>query len=311
MSSWADKFEKRLNALTDAASKESIQTLAKWMGFNRKHAEEFAKILATKISSANAARQLVHWQVVHEVLIQEKDGPKWDRLEGLRVTLGEKVVVPLYDKATEGALVGKLKLMLAEWDEVNVFGGPTLINQVRRKMSNSKARKETKTSSETETPSTAKKPETEPARVSVETTAETKDEEATSTAEEKPAPVEKEITKPSSQGKSAKPKLLRRQSTIEEINFDFEAQVSVAARHDSRTPGLDSFCVAVPNLGSPLLCRVYQQAKWKPVSFWNLARQLPLCKLHVICEVTPLCDCLLCCRRSPRKSWKSATSCKS
>jgi hypothetical protein len=44
-SNWGPKLEKKLNALADSASKESIQTLANWIGFNRKHAAVIAQVL--------------------------------------------------------------------------------------------------------------------------------------------------------------------------------------------------------------------------------------------------------------------------
>lgn len=44
-SNWGKKLEKKLNGLADSASKESIQTLANWVAFNRKHATIIATVL--------------------------------------------------------------------------------------------------------------------------------------------------------------------------------------------------------------------------------------------------------------------------
>ena len=137
-SSWGSKLEKKLSALADAASKESIQALAKWIGFNRKHAPVIATVLldAFKTMDDNPNRQWLYWQVIHEVLLLEVETPKWDRLLELRVNLGEGCVVP----ATEALLqaktlrTDKLPALLQEWDTHNVFGGPTIVSQVRRRL---------------------------------------------------------------------------------------------------------------------------------------------------------------------------------
>ena len=168
-SAWAGKLEKRLQALTDGASKESIQTLAKWIGFNRKYSQDFTKTLVTALTgpSSTGARRWLYWQIVHQVLRQElNNGSKWARLEGLRVALGEHVVLPLFaDALTDektSQYASQLKAFLKEWDNDNVFGGPTMVNLTKRSMMTAKTQSTSTDAAATDaTTSTASATETE------------------------------------------------------------------------------------------------------------------------------------------------------
>eukprot|EP00545_Synedropsis_sp_CCMP1620_P007349 CAMPEP_0119004018 /NCGR_PEP_ID=MMETSP1176-20130426/898_1 /TAXON_ID=265551 /ORGANISM="Synedropsis recta cf, Strain CCMP1620" /LENGTH=417 /DNA_ID=CAMNT_0006955675 /DNA_START=65 /DNA_END=1318 /DNA_ORIENTATION=- len=130
---WSKRLQKRLSALTDAASKDSLQTLARWISFNRKHAKEFSQTIAqTMASSSSPTRSWMFWQLVDHILLQDKDdSPKFDRYEELRIELGEVVVVPSMRDGSDELLL-KIKPMMEVWDNINVFGGPTLINQIKR-----------------------------------------------------------------------------------------------------------------------------------------------------------------------------------
>jgi len=69
--------------------------------------------------------------VINELLLLENDKPtRWERLSDLRLAIGEQLVKAQGDLPTE-----KLGSLLTEWDKHNVFGGPTLIHQLRRKIS--------------------------------------------------------------------------------------------------------------------------------------------------------------------------------
>mmetsp|Transcript_4446 Transcript_4446/g.8205 ORF Transcript_4446/g.8205 Transcript_4446/m.8205 type:complete len:428 (-) Transcript_4446:1386-2669(-) len=129
---WQDKFEKKLSALTDMASKESIQTLANWIAFNRKHAATVASVLANalKESKNNPNRQWLYWQLIHEILILEQGAPKWEKLLDLRIALGE--ALPLAMEKLGSDLPPQLEEYLKEWNDSNAFGGPSLISQIRR-----------------------------------------------------------------------------------------------------------------------------------------------------------------------------------
>jgi hypothetical protein len=152
-SSWGPKLEKKLNALADGASKESMQTLATWVGFNRKHAAVFAKTFLQALLSAtntDTTRQWLYWQVLSEVLLaHHADNPdKWEKASDLRTSLGEEAVIP----ALEGLLLGgaasrqsvtvmtdKMEGLCKQWDKHNVFGSPTLIGQIRRLLASTAA----------------------------------------------------------------------------------------------------------------------------------------------------------------------------
>lgn len=137
--SWGKKLTTKINALVEASSRESIQTLAKWIGFNRKHAAAFVPVLKDSLVQANQTEglQLTRLTVLHEVLILNKDDPvKWQRLEELRLSLGETVLLPVLAQLQEPAREQVRTSFLKEWDDANSFSGPTLLNQIRKAVSN-------------------------------------------------------------------------------------------------------------------------------------------------------------------------------
>mmetsp|Transcript_3654 Transcript_3654/g.5593 ORF Transcript_3654/g.5593 Transcript_3654/m.5593 type:complete len:467 (+) Transcript_3654:86-1486(+) len=138
-SSWASKLETRLSALADSASKESIQTLAKWMGFNRKHGAALASTLGTALLNANPTRQWLYLQVAHEFLLLNIDNAtKWERLSDFRTTIGETVIGPAVEAPLkQGEALHRIQDLLQEWDAKNVFGGPTLVAHFRKTLSKS------------------------------------------------------------------------------------------------------------------------------------------------------------------------------
>merc|ERR1712226_1573138 len=63
---------------------------------------------------------------------------KWDKMADLRVLLGEMMLNCLKSKKIlqdSSAAFEKLNTFLKEWDSSNVFGGPTLVNQLKRELS--------------------------------------------------------------------------------------------------------------------------------------------------------------------------------
>ena len=144
MSSWGPKLEKKLKALADGASKESLQTLANWVVFNRKQAAVLANTLAEAIiATDNDTRQWLYWQVVHEVLMTNRDNPeKWERASEMRSTIGENAILAALGGLSNRAVVDKIDGLYKEWFEKNVFGGPTLIGQIERALESCKAKKE-------------------------------------------------------------------------------------------------------------------------------------------------------------------------
>lgn len=167
--SWSKKLDKKLAALTDNASKETIQTLANWVAFNRKHAATIASTLTKNLlqvennsgggnendtddnnpnnnTAAAFKRQWLYWQLIHEILIVDRDTPaKWEKLLELRIALGEALIPAM--EQLGGSVANNLLLpssslptelgdCLKEWESLNVFGGPSLMSQIKRLYSN-------------------------------------------------------------------------------------------------------------------------------------------------------------------------------
>lgn len=136
-------MESKLSLLSESSSKESILTLAKWIGFNRKHAAAFGPILARRLSGNTATVTL---SVISQVLLLDKeDSKQWDKLSDFRLYLGENVLIPHckpmiqnnhhnHNTNNNNNQEKVLQQFLKEWDEANVFGGPTLINQLKREI---------------------------------------------------------------------------------------------------------------------------------------------------------------------------------
>ena len=139
-SSWSNKLETRLSALADAASRESIQTLAKWIGFNRKHSKAFCTTLDSQFQQAKTeSRQWLYFQLVNEVLLLEHGNhAKWDRLSETRNLLGVTVLVPALERmmrSSNSAITVRLTPLMDEWEKLNAFGGPDLVEKMRNILS--------------------------------------------------------------------------------------------------------------------------------------------------------------------------------
>jgi hypothetical protein len=138
-SSWGKKLEKKLNGLADTASKESIQTLSNWIAFNRKHAQTIATVLTNALQDFknNDKRQWLFWQLIHEVLVREKGNTsKWEKLGELRLALGEALQPSM--KILGSTMPDQLKTYLEEWEDQDVFSGPSLNSQIQRLFQNKK-----------------------------------------------------------------------------------------------------------------------------------------------------------------------------
>mmetsp|Transcript_12569 Transcript_12569/g.27899 ORF Transcript_12569/g.27899 Transcript_12569/m.27899 type:complete len:512 (-) Transcript_12569:176-1711(-) len=140
-------FEKRLAGLAEGASRESIQTLSLYVAFNRKkHGAALAAALSNVITNTaqTPGRKMLYLNVVHEVLISEsplqpgyQNDKKWDRQADLRSLLGENVVVDAVTsirdcEGTTDATLDKVKSMIDMWEEIEAFGGPTIIAAARK-----------------------------------------------------------------------------------------------------------------------------------------------------------------------------------
>lgn len=137
MSSWTKKLETKLDGLADGASKESIQTLANWIAFNRKHSTIISTVLTQRLhdNSTNPRRQWLYWQVIHEVLITDHGttaGGKWEKLLALREALGEALIPTMEALASNLPPPDSMDPYMKEWAELSVFGGPSILAQIRR-----------------------------------------------------------------------------------------------------------------------------------------------------------------------------------
>jgi hypothetical protein len=131
--SWASKLESKLSLLTEASSQESVATVAKWICFNRKHAESFCQVLGDKVSAAGG-QQMIMIDLISSVLLNDKGSSAWERGADLRRMIQEKVLLPNLERLTESSR-DKVLLLTKDWDEANVFGGPAVIHQIRKKIS--------------------------------------------------------------------------------------------------------------------------------------------------------------------------------
>ena len=149
---YASRLVSKLSALQETSSKESLQTLAKWIGFHRKHSAALAEVLTGECLRGNKGSVTV--AVINELLLLHKDDPaRWERLSDLRLAVGEALV------QAESLPKEKFGSLLTEWDEHSVFGGPTLIHELRRRLSGS-ASAPSKTSSQVQAATTKATSET-------------------------------------------------------------------------------------------------------------------------------------------------------
>ena len=151
-------FEKHLAQLAEGASRESIQTLSKYMAFNRKkHGAALCEALSNAIrtKATTPGRKMLYLNVMHEVLISEsplqagyQNDKKWDRLADLRSQLGENVVVDAIASVrdcagTSEADLAKIRNWIEQWEEIEAFGGPTIVLGARRALTAEKTTKKT------------------------------------------------------------------------------------------------------------------------------------------------------------------------
>jgi hypothetical protein len=260
-SSWGSKLEKKLSVLADTASKESIQTLAKWIGFNRKYSPVIASVLATSLTSApTPTRQWLYWQLVHEVLVLDVDTPNWGRLEDLRIQLGEGSIVPAVTDPKAKSLADKLDGLFKQWDDHNVFGGPTLSTQIRRLLAGDSSEKTSKVApQQPDAAASAAAPATDKTEVSVPSKQPSpeKDTSKKDNSDSRTSPTSAAIASPKEdeQPKEKNHKeeqQERRHSSLsvasgkeKEVTYDFDSKVRPIPFFESSR--LDFQCIAISN----------------------------------------------------------------
>ena len=130
--SWGTRLEKKLNGLADTASTESIQTYSNWIAFNRKHVQTITSVLSQVLqdNKNNDKRQWLFWEIINEILVREKaNAVKWERLSKLRPALGEALQTAM--KQLGSTMPDQLGTFLEEWEDLDVFGGPSLNAEIR------------------------------------------------------------------------------------------------------------------------------------------------------------------------------------
>lgn len=217
MSAWKKKFDNKLASLTDNASKESIQTLANWVGFNRKHATIIAETLTSELqkNANNESRQWLYWQLINEVLVMDQSNAgKWEKLQPLRSLLGETTIMTAIEKISKVSPQVS-DTLIKEWDDKDVFGGPTIISQIKRLLKDEPSNDKASAAATESTPAAV------PAPASAEPS--TKPSKPTSTEEAKETAVidiDKMETPASVQRRSSLGSLSGR-----DVQYDFESQV--------------------------------------------------------------------------------------
>mmetsp|Transcript_28901 Transcript_28901/g.79332 ORF Transcript_28901/g.79332 Transcript_28901/m.79332 type:complete len:262 (-) Transcript_28901:936-1721(-) len=251
-SPWAKKLDTKISALSATSSKESIQTLAKWIGFNRKHRDSFVAIFTDRLTATSSGNEMlpVYLAVIHQVLLLESGGNgnpgKWDKLSELRVALGEMMLNRLQSDVNgvfEAAAVrDKLTASVKEWDSVNAFGGPTLINQLKRELTKLSSSSKSTEEAATETKASPKKKEQEAApKESTKATETTTAAAATSAA----AAAEEKKTKTSDAMKETVKKTrdyhstTRRSQSCQEDDGN-QTKATIVFRHDHHYQGCDT-----------------------------------------------------------------------
>ena len=253
MSTWAQKLEQRLATLADSSSKESMQTLAKWIGFNRKHkaafCEAFTKVMREK------TRQWIYFQVINEVMLLDMDSPKWDKTQDIRIALGETIVIPEVEKLDNLILIDQLRPLVDKWDNANVFGGPVLIQRIQHLLKNPKK------PVEFEAPSPQEPQVSHPT-----STAESVTPETESTVKDEVEQIKNKSVIEQSENTfqiASKPKhdsqsqSMRKKGEHDDISFDFEAEVSLSSFDMCNYVAKVSFAIITYLIAK--MCRVFHK----------------------------------------------------
>ena len=148
----SSKLLKRLNNFTRTTSKESTQTLAKWILFHARHHD--ASLQNTLVSFLLAQPKpveprilnLVFWNLLSEICtmysdgVEKKDGEtKWKTYSDFRLGVCERVLLPAM-KALSSLEGGKgniqqvktsVKNMIGSWDTKKSFGNTACIDDLR------------------------------------------------------------------------------------------------------------------------------------------------------------------------------------
>uniref|UniRef100_A0A7S1Z323 CID domain-containing protein n=1 Tax=Ditylum brightwellii TaxID=49249 RepID=A0A7S1Z323_9STRA len=157
---WSTKLKSKCAILTLNASRESLQTISKWMIFHRKHSKSFVSSLLHLILTEKklVERKMLYMTILHEVLLshsalEQQEGGcgggegfgtselKWEKMTEFRNAIGDVVTDVMehlgecFAKEKEekkDQMVQKIKSMMDSWEKVNAFGGPSIVEGGRR-----------------------------------------------------------------------------------------------------------------------------------------------------------------------------------
>jgi len=152
----SSRLTTRLKSLLPLSSKETLQTLSKWIVFHcNRHANSLCKSLLENLQSEDDdAKKVVYLSIIHEILIMnnnaaagggslDADNRKWEQNSEFRLSLGESVLRPFLEEACRGQAISanmkeSLKVMKVVWEDIDCFGSPTLLFEISRLINGSK-----------------------------------------------------------------------------------------------------------------------------------------------------------------------------
>jgi len=143
------KLTSRLEALSNTASRESILALSNWLSLNLNRPRNTDPLINTLkdaiLNTASCPRKMLYLSLVHEMLIVPDDGADTSINSDLRIVIGEKLIIEVVPEiisdiasfTSEGKdlqekMISKLNEMVRQWEEKDVFGGPTIIMEVKK-----------------------------------------------------------------------------------------------------------------------------------------------------------------------------------
>lgn len=162
-----DNLQRRLGSLTASPSRESIQGLAKWLIFHRRHSVAISDWLLknyyTQESATNWNKKYLSLCMMHEIFTIYHNIPTlWDRTSDFRSTLSQRVLLPAMDSICRSSVVvvdddddptplerdqildDKTRPMLKTWKDWDCFGNnSTLYDDLLQILDHRKEKKET------------------------------------------------------------------------------------------------------------------------------------------------------------------------
>lgn len=145
-SSISKKLRIRLQSLTNSPSRETTQTLVKWILFQRRYASSLSSVIVELMMAEESTleKRMVYFNIVNEILTGTDD---WKRSSEVRIIFGRTVLLPslnairvslmkslAFDSNSKVVcsfkeMVDKLKIMNDKWHQLNSFQCATLVRK--------------------------------------------------------------------------------------------------------------------------------------------------------------------------------------